>query len=59
MENDELAVEISEMLEEIFQNYLCYFNVEGCIAHRPEYSNQEKQNCCAYGFESRLFVWVC
>ena len=48
MENDKLAVEISEMLEEIFQNYLCYFNVEGCIAYRPEYSNQEKNKIIAH-----------
>ena len=48
MENDELAVEIREMLEEIFHNYLCYFNVEGCIAYRLEYSNQEKKKIVAH-----------
>ena len=48
MGNDKLSVEISEMLEEIFQNYLCYFNVEGCIAYRPEYSNQEKNKIVAH-----------
>ena len=59
MENDELAVEISEMLEEIFQNYLCYFNVEGVSPIDLSIAIKKKQNCCAYGFESRLFVWVC
>lgn len=48
MKNDELVVEIGEMLEEIFQNYLCYFNVEGCIAYRPEYSDQEKNKIVAH-----------
>lgn len=48
MRSDELAVEIGEMLEEIFQNYLCYFNVEGCMPYRAEYSNQEKNKIFAH-----------
>ncbi|MGX5699780.1 hypothetical protein ACWKWF_09275 [Acinetobacter kookii] len=48
MENDELAVEIDEMLEEIFHNYLCYFNVEGCRYNQVEYSNQEKKKIFAH-----------
>ncbi|KXZ67031.1 hypothetical protein [Acinetobacter venetianus] len=48
MENNELAVEIDEMLEEIFHNYLCYFNVEGCRYHQSEYSNQEKNKIFAH-----------
>lgn len=48
MGNDELAVEINEMLEEIFHNYLCYFNVEGCKYHQSEYSNQEKNKIFAH-----------
>lgn len=48
MDSDVLGIEIGEMLEEIFHNYLCYFNVEGCIAYRPEYSNQEKNKIVAH-----------
>lgn len=48
MGNDELAVEINEMLEEIFHNYLCYFNVEGCKYHQSEYNNQEKNKIFAH-----------
>lgn len=48
MENNQLAVEIGEMLEEIFQNYLCYFNVEGCMPYQAEYSNQEKDKIFAH-----------
>ena len=47
VENNQLAVEIGEMLEEIFHNYLCYFNVEGCMPYQSEYSNQEKKKIFA------------
>lgn len=48
MENNQLAVEIGEMLEEVFHNYLCYFNVEGGMPYRSEYSNQEKKKIFAH-----------
>ena len=48
MENNQLAVEIGEMIEEIFHNYLCYFNVEGCMPYQSEYSNQEKKKIFAH-----------
>lgn len=48
MENNQLAVEIGEMIEEIFHNYLCYFNVEGCMPYQSKYSNQEKKKIFAH-----------
>lgn len=42
MEDDQLAVEISEMVEEVFHNYLCYFAVEGVMPYKSNYSKQEK-----------------
>lgn len=48
MENNQLGVEIGEMLEEIFHNYLCYFDVEGCMPYQSKYSNQEKKKIFAH-----------
>jgi len=48
MEGDQLAVEISEMIEEIFHNYLCYFTVEGVMPYRSNYSKQEKNIIIAH-----------
>lgn len=48
MRKDQLFFDLEEMREEIFHNYLCYFNVEGCIAYRPEYTNQEKNKIVAH-----------
>lgn len=48
MESDQLAVEISEMVEEIFHNYLCYFTVEGVMPYRSNYSKQEKNIIIAH-----------
>jgi len=48
VENNQLGLEIGEMLEEIFHNYLCYFDVEGCMPYQSKYNNQEKKKIFAH-----------
>jgi len=47
MLNEQYELEIFEMLEEIFNNYLVYFEVKGIKAYQPSYSNQEKDKVVA------------
>lgn len=48
MRKDQLFFDLEEMREEIFHNYLCYFNIEGCTPYRSEYSDQEKNKVLAH-----------